>query len=255
MSATEILLVLVAGVGAGAINAVVGTGTLLTFPVLLAIGYPPVVANVSNAIGLVPGAVSGAIGYREELRGQRGRVLRLAVASISGGILGAVLLLVLPASAFDAVVPAFVALAVVLVALQPRVSAWVARRRERRETAQPPDDGGRAARVATFGCGIYGGYFGAAQGVLFLATVGAVLPDDLQRVNALKNVLVGMVNGIAGLVFVFAADVAWLPTGVIAAGALAGGYLGAHYGRRLRPELLRGVIIVVGTATVVNLLI
>ncbi|MBA2240480.1 MAG: sulfite exporter TauE/SafE family protein [Solirubrobacterales bacterium] len=255
MSALEVLFVLVAGVGAGAINAAVGTGTLITFPVLLAIGYPPVVANVSNSIGLVPGAVAGALGYRAELVGQRRRVLRLAVASISGGIVGAAALLLLPASAFDAVVPVFVGLAVVLVAFQPRISAWVTRRREARarQDEAADADGGLGARIATFACGIYGGYFGAAQGVMFLATVGAVLPDDLQRINALKNVLVGMVNGVAGLVFVFAADVAWLPTAIIAVGATVGGFLGARFGRRLRPELLRGIIIVVGVVTVVRL--
>jgi len=145
---------------------------------------------------------------------------------------------------------------VVLVALQPRISAWVARRREARAAERGTDadaDGGLGARVATFGCGVYGGYFGAAQGVMFLATVGAVLPDDLQRINALKNVLVGMVNGVAGLVFVFAADVAWLPTAIIAVGATVGGFLGARFGRRLRPELLRGIIIIVGLVTVVRL--
>lgn len=262
MSPLEILAVLVAGVGAGAINAVVGTGTLITFPVLLAVGYPPVVANISNGIGLVPGAVAGAWGYREELRGQRGRAIKLAASSAAGGVVGAVALLVLPASAFDAVVPIFVAAAVVLVLAQPRISAAVARRRERLAAARadgsgPDPDGGVLARVSTFFCGVYGGYFGAAQGVMFIATAGAVIPDDLHRVNALKNVLVGLVNGVSGVVFIVVAtsQVAWLAAGIVAVGAIAGGFLGARFGRRLKPGFLRWLIAIVGTVTVVRLLI
>jgi len=163
--------VLVAGVFAGGINTVVGSGTLVTFPVLLAIGYPPVVANVSNTVGLVPGSVSGAIGYRKELAGQRQRVLRLGVASLLGGITGAVLLLTLPESAFEAIVPVLIAIALVLVVLQPRLSRMVAARR----TAARPH-GGPLLWTGIYGTGVYGGYFGAAQGIILLALMGIAIP-------------------------------------------------------------------------------
>jgi uncharacterized membrane protein YfcA len=246
----ECVLVLAAGVFAGAINAVVGSGTLITFPMLLAVGYAPVVANVSNTIGLVPGSVSGAIGYREELAGQRRRVFVLASASLLGGITGAVLLLSLPSSAFEAIVPVLIALALVLVVLQPRLSSALAARRER---ARP--HGGPLLWGGVFGTGVYGGYFGAAQGVILLALLGITIPDeDLQRLNALKNVLAAIVNGVAALIFVFAASVAWLPVLLLAAGSAAGGQLGAQIGRRLSAPVLRAVIVVVGVAAIVQLL-
>jgi uncharacterized protein len=243
--------VLVAGVFAGGINTVVGSGTLVTFPVLLAIGYPPVVANVSNTVGLVPGSVSGAIGYREELSGQRQRVLRLGVASLLGGITGAVLLLTLPESAFEAIVPVLIALALVLVVLQPRLSRMVA---ERRTAARP--HGGSLLWTGIYGTGVYGGYFGAAQGIILLALMGIAIPDeDLQRLNALKNVLAAIVNGVAAVVFIAVADVAWAPALILAVGAAVGGQIGAKVGRRLSPALLRGVIVVVGVAAIVQIVV
>jgi uncharacterized protein len=243
--------VLVAGVFAGGINTVVGSGTLVTFPVLLAIGYPPVVANVSNTVGLVPGSVSGAIGYREELAGQRQRVLRLGVASLLGGITGAVLLLTLPESAFEAIVPVLIALALVLVVLQPRLSRMVA---ERRTAARP--HGGPLLWTGIYGTGVYGGYFGAAQGIILLALMGIAIPDeDLQRLNALKNVLAAIVNGVAAVVFIAVADVAWAPALILAVGAAVGGQIGAKVGRRLSPALLRGVIVVVGVAAIVQIVV
>jgi hypothetical protein len=249
VSLLECVLVLAAGVFAGAINTVVGSGTLVTFPVLLAVGYGPVVANVSNTIGLVPGSVSGAIGYRRELAGQRRRVLTLASASLLGGITGAVLLLSLPGSAFEAIVPALIALALVLVLAQPRLSrAFAERRGKVRPHGGPPLWGG------VFGTGVYGGYFGAAQGVILLAICGIAIPEDLQRINALKNVLAGIVNGVAAAVFIVFASVAWLPALLLAAGSAAGGQLGARIGRRLSPAVLRGVIVVVGVAAIVQLL-
>lgn len=249
MSLPECLLVLVAGVFAGTINTVVGSGTLVTFPVLLAVGYSPVVANVSNTLGLVPGSVSGAIGYRAELAGQRTRVLTLGTASVLGGIVGAILLLSLPPAAFEAIVPVLIVLALVLVVLQPRLSRRLA---ERRESVRP--HGGPLLWTGVFGTGVYGGYFGAAQGVILLAIEGIALPDDLQRLNALKNVLAGAVNGVAAVVFVFFASVAWLPAVLLAVGSAAGGQLGARIGRRLSPAVLRGVIVVVGIAAIVQLL-
>jgi uncharacterized protein len=244
----EALAILAAGVGAGTINAVVGSGTLITFPVLLAVGYPPVVANVSNTVGLVPGSVTGSIGYRRELAGQGGRAARLSIASVLGGITGALLLLELPASAFEAIVPAFIGIALVLIVLQPRLSRRLARHRPEGH------HGGPLAVAGTYGAGVYGGYFGAAQGILLVSILGLVLPEDLQRLNALKNVLTGLVNLVAGLVFVVVADIAWGAALLIAAGALVGGALGSRYGRRLPPTVLRGMIVVVGVLAIADLL-
>jgi uncharacterized membrane protein YfcA len=249
VSLLECLAVLAAGVFAGAINTIVGSGTLVTFPVLLAVGYDPLIANVSNTIGLVPGSISGAVGYRVELAGQRRRIGVLIGAALIGGITGAVLLLSLPSDVFDAVVPALVALAVVLVILQPRLSRALAARRGR---ARP--HGGAPLWGGVLGTGIYGGYFGAAQGVILLALLGITIPDeDLHRLNALKNVLAAFINGIAAIVFVFFASVAWLPAALLAAGSAAGGQLGAQIGRRLSPAVLRAVIVVVGVAAIVQL--
>ncbi len=250
MSIGEIAAIALAGMAAGTINTVVGSGTLITFPVLLAFGYAPVTANVSNTIGLVPGSVSGAIGYRRELAGQRGRILRLGAMSLAGGITGAVLLLVLPSSAFKAIVPVFIGLALILTVFQPRIARWLEGRDidlERRAPLVLP--------VAVYFAGVYGGYFGAAQGVMLLAILGVGLAQDLHRTNALKNVLAGLVNGVAGLYFVFAAHVAWAPAAIIAASAIVGAQLGARYGRRLPPEALRGLIVLVGISAILQLVL
>src|SRR3954452_684293 len=248
MDLLEPLAIGAAGIVAGTINTVVGSGTLFTFPVLLAFGYPPVVANVSNTVGLVPGSLTGAIGYRRELAGQRRRTLPLAIASLLGGSAGAVLLLSLPASAFKAIVPVFIALALVLIVAQPRLSRLLARHR-------PPSrhQAGRVATVGVFASGIYGGYFGAAQGILLLGILTLAVDDDLQRINALKVVLAGLVNLVAGIVFVLAAHVAWGAAVLLAGGSVIGGLLGARAGRRLAPAALRAVIVVVGVAAIVRL--
>jgi uncharacterized membrane protein YfcA len=250
LSPGEIVAIVLAGLAAGTINTVVGSGTLITFPVLLAFGYPPVTANVSNTIGLVPGSISGAIGYRRELAGQARRAVRLGAVSVCGGITGAVLLLVLPSSAFKAIVPVFIAAAVILTLLQPRMAAWLVRRNidlERHGSLLTP--------AAVFLIGVYGGYFGAAQGILLLAVLGVALAQDLHRTNALKNVLAGLVNGVAGLYFIFAAHVEWGPAALIAGSSIAGAQLGARYGRRLPPDGLRAVIVSVGTFAIVRLLL
>jgi uncharacterized membrane protein YfcA len=216
----------------------------------LAFGYAPVTANVSNTIGLVPGSVSGAVGYRRELAGQRGRSVRLGTISVLGGITGAVLLLLLPASAFKAIVPVFIAAALVLTVLQPRLSVWLLEREidlEARGSALTP--------FAVYLTGVYGGYFGAAQGILLLGILGVVLAQNLQRTNALKNVLVGLVNGVAGVYFVFAAHVDWAPAGIIAVTSITGAQLGARYGRRLPPAALRAIIVAVGIFAIVRLLV
>jgi uncharacterized membrane protein YfcA len=250
MSLGEIVAVALAGLAAGTINTVVGSGTLITFPVLLAFGYAPVTANVSNTIGLVPGSVSGAIGYRRELAGQRSRAIRLGTMSVLGGITGAVLLLVAPASVFKAVVPLFIAIALVLVALQPRLNVWLVHRAIDRDHQIAV----ALTALAIYLTGVYGGYFGAAQGILLLGILGVALAQDLQRTNALKNVLAGLTNGVAGVYFVFAAPhVAWGPAGIIATASILGAQLGARYGRQLPPTALRAVIVVVGVFAIVRL--
>jgi len=249
VSALEMLAVLGAGVFAGTINTIVGSGTLVSFPVLLAVGLGPVTANVTNTIGLVPGSVSGAVGYRAELAGQRGRVLRLGTASVLGGIAGAVLLLQLPGEAFETIVPVLIGVALVLVVAQPRLSRVLAERRA--ATAH----GGAPVWLGVFGTGVYGGYFGAAQGVILLALFGIALPEDLQRANALKNVLAAMVNSVAAAIFIVVAPVAWPEALLLAAGAVVGGQLGAKVGRRLSPGLLRAVIVVVGLVAIAQLVL
>lgn len=250
MSLAEALCIALAGMAAGTINTVVGSGTLITFPVLLAFGYAPVRANVSNTIGLVPGSVSGAVGYRRELRGQRARALRFGSLSVSGGITGAVLLLVLPSSAFKAIVPVFIAAALVLTVLQPRLVAALARREIDLQRPGHP-----LTALAVYVTGVYGGYFGAAQGILLLAILGVALPQSLQRTNALKNVLAGAVNGVAGIYFTIAAHVDWGPAALIAGASILGAQLGARYGRRLPPNALRGLIVIVGVFAIVQLLL
>lgn len=248
MGITEAVVVVLAGIGAGMINTIVGSGTLVTFPTLLAVGLPPVLANVSNAVGLAPGSIAGAWGYRRELSGQRGRLIRLGIGSTLGAITGALLLLVLPEEVFAAVVPVLILLGCFLVVIQPKLSAWLRTRRE------PRQHGGWLLWVFVYLTGVYGGYFGAAQGVLLVAILAISLDETLQRVNAAKNVLAGMVNLVAGLVFVLVASVSWPHAGLLAGGAILGGLLGASVGRRLPPIVLRVVIVIVGLVAVVNLL-
>jgi uncharacterized protein len=245
------LAVLAAGIAAGAVNTIVGAGTLITFPVLLAVGYPPVLANVSNTVGLTPGSISGAIGYRTELAGQRARLVSLGVASVLGGLTGALLLLTLPPGAFRAIVPVLIGISLVLVLLAPRLS----RRLAAPPDAQgPPAKGGAALHAGVYGAGIYGGYFGAAQGVLLIGLLGLFLHEDLQRINAAKNVLAALVNGMAALVFVVVADVAWAAAGLIAVGSVIGGQLGASIGRRVPSPVLRALIVLVGVIAIVKIL-
>ena len=243
MSPWELAAIALAGVAAGFINAVAGSGTLITFPTLLAFGVPPVTANVSNNIGLVPGGLSGAIGWRRELAGQRGRAVRLGSASLLGGVAGAVLLLVLPSSAFRTIVPVLVGLGVLLVALQPLINRRVEAAAEHATTARS-DAGWLWPGVAVLG--VYGGYFGAAQGILLMAVLGAGTADSLHRDNALKNVLASVVNAVAAVVFILVAEVDWVIVALIAGGSIIGAVAGARVGRRLPPVLLRAAIITVG---------
>ncbi|MEU5031246.1 sulfite exporter TauE/SafE family protein [Streptomyces milbemycinicus] len=254
MTPGEMVAVFLAGISAGAINTVVGSGTLITFPVLLATGLPPVTATVSNALGLIPGSVSGAIGYRSELSGQRRRILKLGVGALLGSLTGATLLLALPASAFETIVPVLVGLALLMVALQPVISAKVRRRREKAGRAARPD-GGPLLFVGLMLASVYGGYFAAAQGIIYMSLMGILLDEPLQRLNATKNVLAALVNTVAALFFLFVAEFDWTAVALIAVGSALGGQLGARAGRRLRPVVLRTLIVTVGTVAIVQMLV
>jgi uncharacterized membrane protein YfcA len=249
--------VLAAGVAAGGINAIVGSGSLITFPTLVALGYPPVVANVSNNVGLVSGNVSGAYGYRHELGGQRHRLLRLGSASLLGAIAGGLLLLTLPPEAFDIIVPGLIAVALVLVVVQPRLQGWLRGRREGGAPHRP--DGGPLLWLGVLGTGVYGGYFGAAQGIVLIALLGISLDDDLQVLNGVKNAMAAIVNGTAALLFTVMwllgrTEISWIAVVLIAVGSTVGGLLGARLGRRIPPLVLRGVIVAVGLVAIVELL-
>ncbi|MPY78469.1 MAG: TSUP family transporter [Actinophytocola sp.] len=238
------------GIWAGMINTVVGSGTLVTFPVLITLGYPPVTATTSNAIGLVPGAISGSIGYREELRGQARRVTRLAVGSVVGAVCGAVLLLALPPDTFETVVPWLIGLALVLVLAQPKVSGWVLRR-----SSNADGHGGPILFVLVLLIGVYGGYFTAAQGVMLMAVLGMFLNEPLQRLNGVKNVLAAIVNTVAGVVYSFQAPVSWPVIGLLAVSSTVGGLIGAKVGRKLPPRVLRAFIVLIAAVAIVKLVL
>ena len=264
------IVIALAGVAAGAINAVVGSGTLITFPTLVALGYPPVTSTMSNAVGLVAGSASGTWGYRRELRGQWDRLKWQLPASFIGAGLGAWLLLHLPETVFHDVVPVLLVLALALVVVGPRIQAWARRRAEaavrihsralagsQQRSADHVSSGRMVALViATFLVGIYGGYFTAAQGIILIAAMGLLLPEDMQRMNAAKNLLALVVNIVAAVTYTVVAfdRISWLAAGLIAAGSLIGGFLGAHYGRRLSPDVLRALILVVGLIGLYRLL-
>lgn len=248
MTWIECAAIVVAGMGAGIINTVVGSGTLITFPVLLWAGLPPVAANVANNVGLAPGSVSGAVGYRKELSGARGRVVRFAVAALLGGASGAIVLVVLPPGVFRVAAPVLIALALVLVVIEP----WLGRRLVAWREAAPPQ-GSRMMVVAVFSTSVYGGYFGAGQGVILLALMGVLMAEPLQQVNALKNVLQAVDNAASALMFVVVAHVDWLVVLLLAGGAIVGGQVGAKVGRRLSPTVLRAAIVVVGVAGIAQL--
>jgi uncharacterized membrane protein YfcA len=254
MSWLDLLVLLGAGGAAGLINTVVGSGTLVTFPTLLALGVPPVIANVSNSVGLTPGSLSGALATRPELAGQRSRVVRLGAASLVGGVIGAFLLLRLPSAAFDAIVPILIGLGCLLVIVQPTLSRKVADRRERLGIESGPSHGSVVLWLVVLLTGIYGGYFGAAQGVLLIAVMGIGLAESLPRINAVKNVLALLVNGIASVIFVFVSDVNWWAAGAIAVGSVIGAQIGGRVGRKLPPLVYRIIIVCVGLAAIVNLL-
>jgi len=252
------VLIALAGAGAGAINSLVGSGTLITFPTLVTLGYPPVTATMSNAVGLVAGGVSGTWGYRRELQGQWHRLRWQLVASLTGAVLGSWLLLHLPEKVFERVVPVLLILALVLVVIGPRIQAFARRRAE--QAGRSVDDVSprrmAALVLATFAVGVYGGYFTAAQGILLVGVMGALLPESVQRMNAAKNLLTLVVNVVAATAYTLVAfhRISWPVAGLIAVGSLVGGWFGAHYGRRLSPNALRAVIVVVGLIGLYRLL-
>ena len=247
MTPLEAAAILCAGLAAGTINTIVGSGSLITFPLLLAFGYAPLDANVSNTVGLVPGSISGAIGYRRELVGQRSRAIRLGFVSGAGGLTGAVLLLAFP-GAFEAIVPILIFVALVLVAVGPRLSKALAQHRHAEADRSWP------LAVTLFGTAIYGGYFGAGQGIIMIALLTIFLADDLQRLNGLKNVLAVLVNGVAAILFMLVAPVHWEVALLIAVGSIAGGQIGARVGRRLPAPVLRLAVICVGVIAELRLL-
>jgi uncharacterized membrane protein YfcA len=248
---------LAAGFGAGFVLTAVGAGSLVSFPILVGAGLTPLVANVCNNVGLVPGGLTGAFGFRRELAGHRGLVVRVAATSMAGALLGAVLLLALPPGAFVRVVPWLVIGSATLVGAGPFVSAAVRRRALRRGVvvADDRDSMGPTLTGLSGVIGVYGGYFGAAQGVLLVAVLALGLDVPLSAVNGLKNVAVATANIAASVVFVFFAPLNWPVVGLIAIGSVVGGYLGAHLGRRLPPTAFRVLVVVFGYVVGIKLLL
>ncbi len=244
--------VVLAGVWAGAINTLVGSGTLVTFPVLLALGTPAVTANISNSIGLVAGGVSGSLGYLPELKGMGRRVLQLIPMSVLGATTGALLLLWLPPEAFEAIVPVLILIGILLVIFGPRLQRWT--RAHHEEGGSVPTGHLVALMAGVLVAGVYGGYFGAAQGVILIGLLSALSTEPLQALNGLKNVLGLVVNAVGSLVFIITAPelIDWGIAALVGTGAVLGGILGARYGRRLPPNALRAIIVVVGIAGLVK---
>lgn len=251
MSVWSAVAIALAGTGAGIINTIVGSGTLITFPTLLFFGVPPLAANVSNSLGLVAGGITASWGYREELSGQAPTLRRLAPLSFVGALVGAGLLLVLPPSAFNSIVPALIALALVLVVIGP----WLQERLLSRHVGVEPAWHTPATGLGVFVAGVYGGYFGAAQGVLLMGLFSLLSAEPIQRLNGYKNVLSLIVNFVAAVVFVLFAreHVDWVVVALIAVGAFVGGLVGARIGRRIPPTLLRAVIIAIGVVAIIKL--
>ena len=244
MTGLEQLAVLVAGFFAGIMTSTVGVASLLSFPVLLAVGLPPVVANASNTVGMTPGGLSGAFGYRSELR-EHPRVTALVIATCAGGaVLGAVLLLALPPGVFEAIVPWLILFTCLLVGLSPTLNR---RLRQRRGAGFVPRH--HLSPVTTFFAtltGVYGGYFGAGSGVMMMAVLGLGTDLEFRIVNALKTLAVVAANVVATVIFLFAAELDWRAIVLLAAGSVVGGYVGARVGRRLPPTLLRTAVVITG---------
>jgi uncharacterized protein len=257
----QIALLAGAALVAGAVNAVAGGGSLLSFPALLAVGYPALTANVTNTVALTPGYFGGTLGYRRELEGQRARALALGATSAVGAVLGAFLLLVSSAELFERLVPFLIFLACGLLAAQPRLARLV---RERRDPGDDPPPAGAGAGLdghtapllaAQLLASSYGAYFGAGVGIMMLAILGIFVADSLQRLNALKGLLSLLINLIAAVSFALFADVAWVAVAVMAVASLLGGQLGVVLARRLDDRALRWLVIAFGVAVGLRLLL
>lgn len=239
-SPAALVFLLVAGLLAGGINAVAGGGSLLVFPALLAVGFPPLAANVTNSVAQWPGYLGIVAGARKDLRGQRGRILRTSAVAAVGSAVGCVLLLVLPGEVFDAVVPVLVLLASVVLALGPWLKRWIGT-----PHAGAPDRN-LGLLPSVFLAAVYGGYFGGALGVVLVATLSLCVGDELRRVNALKGLLSLVIATVTVAVFAFGAPVDWLAVALLAPTTLIGGYLGAKLARRLPENVLRWAVVVLG---------
>jgi uncharacterized membrane protein YfcA len=257
----QIALLAAAGLVAGAVNAVAGGGSLISFPALLAVGYPALTANVTNSVALTPGYFGGTLGYRRELGGQRARVLALGATSAAGAVVGAFLLLVSSAELFERVVPFLIFLACGLLAAQTRLAALVRERREVRAGGRPGGEEAGADHhtgplfAAQFLAAVYGAYFGAGVGIMMLAILGIFLADTLQRLNALKGLLSLLVNVVAAVAFALFAEVVWVAVAVMAVASLLGGQLGVVLARRLNDRALRWLVIAFGVAVGLRLLL
>jgi uncharacterized membrane protein YfcA len=252
VSALEAVAILLAGFGAGMINAIVGSGTLITFPTLLWAGYAPVTANVSNTLGLVAGGVAGSWGYRSELVGAGPTLRRLLPMSVIGAAIGAVLVIVLPPGVFEAAVPVLIGVGALLVITGPRLQAAMARHRPESDDAGGVRGPGVALLVGVLLAGMYGGYFGAAQGVILIGLLSLLTTDPLQRINGYKNILATTANVVAAVTFLLIAPdrVVWSVVGLISLGSIAGGLVGAAVGRRIPTTPLRIVVLVISVIAI-----
>jgi hypothetical protein len=246
MDLDQAMVLAAAGVGAGVVNAVAGGGSLITFPAMVAIGLPPVAANVSNSVAVCPGYLSSVVGSRHDLAGQRGLVRATLPVAAVGTVAGCVLLLLTPARAFELVVPFLVLAATAMLAFQQRLRGLVGQPHRRRA--------GRGVPVLVFVGAVYGGYFGAALGVMLVAGLALVLDETLNRVNALKNLLSAAVGVVTVLVFAAFGPVNWAAVAVVAPATVLGGYAGARLARRLPAPVLRAVIVAFGGGVGVVLL-
>jgi hypothetical protein len=256
MSFFEAVMLVLVGIVAGTMNSIIGSGGLVTFPALLAFGYSPLVANMTNNMGSLPGALSGAFVMRKEMQTQWARILRLSILTFIGGLGGALLLFMIPAAAFKRIVPVLIALALILIIIQPRLQARAAKRETRVGRKKTAEDRRKqiSGDISIFLTGIYGGYFGAAQGILLMSILGAMFDETIHRLNSVKIMLAVSANVAAAIVFIFHGGVAWKAAAAISVGSLIGGVLGAHIGRRLPTAVYRGFIVVVGLAAIAKVL-
>ena len=245
LSIGQVALLAVAGFFAGALNAAAGGGSLISFPALILVGYPALTANITNNVAVAPGYVTGATGYRHELRGQRKRIVPLVIASLIGSVIGVGLILASSQGAFEGIVPFLVLAACVLLATQPAISRWLG---ERSDDSERP---GVGALVGQMLAGVYGGYFSAALGVAVLALLGLFLTDTLQRLNALKALLQLVIGAVSALGFALLAPVAWTAVAIIAPASMIGGEVGARLARQVSDRVLRVGIVTYGVAAAI----